>query len=120
MEQYITYEYYERAFGGTSIPEEVFDKLAIESSFYVNQCCFDKITDKELSDEDLGDRIKRATCAVADISFGVSERDGIQSEGVGNVSITYRNMDVGQVHADKYFAVSMYLGSTGLMYRGML
>lgn len=121
MEKYADYKFYTNDYKGTAIPETAFDKLAIEASFYINSndCCFNRITDDILADEEVGDLIRRATCAVAEISYKNDKMDGIASEKTGNESISYTSKSPTQIKKQQYSKVKIYLGDTGLMYKGV-
>lgn len=119
MEAYTDYQFYKTEYKGKSISESDFDRLALEATFFIKHCCQNRITSAILSDGEVGDLIKRATCAVAEVSQKSEERDGISSESVGNTSVTYKDTSNRAVNASKRNAVSMYLGDTGLLYQGV-
>lgn len=114
------YEYYTETYHGSAVAEADFDRLALRASQHVDALTFDRAGAVIEANEDaaLIDRIKMATCAVADTLYELEQAGGaVQSERVGNVSVTYVNQ---QSEAARIAgAAKLHLGTTGLMYRGL-
>jgi len=73
------------------------------------------------TETDTIDAIKMATCAVAEelqTQSGESGSGVIQSETVGRHSVTYVQGSVRSLEQRQSNAAKLYLGSTGLMFRG--
>ena len=117
MEAYADYNFYKDMYKGTAIPQSDFARLATQASFFVNRCCFNRIDEVILNDSEMSEKIKRATCAVAELSHKYEKYGDISSESVGKVSTTY-NVKYKSIELGKTDAVNMYLKDTGLMYRG--
>lgn len=109
---YADYEYYKVTYHG-SLPEEDFDRLSRQASAYLNRVTFGRITGEWTANE----AVKDACCAVAEELYR-DDHPVLASQTVGSWSQTYA---VGQSSAKVrlYEAVGLYLGHTGLMYRGV-
>jgi hypothetical protein len=121
MATYADFEYYEDTYLGTAIAEADFPALALRASAYIDQITFQRAA--EVTDESTLDLIKMATCAVAEEiqKTQVSgDTGGIASESVGSHSVTYAdNATARRSVEQKYLtAAALYLGGTGLLYRG--
>ncbi|HPL81168.1 MAG TPA: hypothetical protein PLU23_01575 [Anaerolineaceae bacterium] len=127
MDAFIELDYYQSAYGGSSIASIDFDFVARRASYEVNSLTFDRAEAiiNSGTNTHLIDRIKMATCAVAEElnrnAARVSATLGIDSESVGDHSVKYTS--VGQLREHEslevYAIVEQYLGLTGLMYRGV-
>jgi hypothetical protein len=125
MAAYATYTQYTTDYLGTAIASTDFSRLALRASAVIDQITFDRTAPIVLAatETDTIDRIKMATCAVAeelqkqDANGGA---DGIQSESVGAYSVTYIANAIAQMTNNRKLinAARVYLGSTGLLYPG--
>jgi hypothetical protein len=125
MTAYADYTYYTDEYLGILIAEADFPRLSLRASEVVDQITFNGvaaiITADTPADQVL--LIKNAVCAVAeemsDIETGGGDA-GIQSESLGNHSVTYvQGSTRTQTPDQRYvYAARKYLGDTGLMYRG--
>lgn len=109
---YVDYSFYKDTYRG-NIPQDVFNKLSIKASKYIDYVTFNRI-DKVTED------IKLATCEVIDILYESSKKGDmeIKSETSGKYSISYADTNK-TVDQKKYEVVKAYLGHTGLLYRGV-
>ncbi len=113
------YAYYRDEFHG-NMSEEDFAYYAESSSDYIDSVTYGRITAETLADEKLARKIKRACCACADISAEIAVSARIASETVGSHSVTYAAAGNSSAAEKRLFdSVKRYLGSTGLMYRGV-
>lgn len=127
MAAYIDYTFYSDTYHGSLIPVADFDPLALAASAVIDQVTFDRASQVIAADTDtdLIEKIKLATCAVADEVYrqnevGISGR--ISSERVGQYSVTYVN-DLSRSNSDTERLsrkAKLFLGNTGLMYKGFL
>jgi hypothetical protein len=125
MTAYVDYTYYSATYLGTAILSADFARLALRASAVIDQITFQRAAPIVAAATDTAniDLIKMATCAVAEeIQTEESEgsADGIQSESVGNFSVTYA---VGSVKTmtlqdKRENAARLYLGGSGLMFKG--
>jgi hypothetical protein len=125
MTVYATYTDYIGTFLGTAIASEDFDRLALRASVYIDQLTFNRAAAIVTAGTDTATiaLIKMATCAMAEelnsIEVGGSN-SGIKSESIGANSVAYMDgsfatlSTIGKLSQ----AASMYLASTGLLYRG--
>ena len=115
---YAEYSYYTGTYLGTAIASDSFARLAMRASQKIDRLTFGRAED----DEDYTDEIKMAMCAVADVLYTHEQEgsDGIQSERVGDHSVTYAgNSDKMKTLDDKCRdAAKEYLGDSGLMFPG--
>jgi hypothetical protein len=120
MEIYADYSFYSESYNGSSIALENFDRLARRASLMIDELTFDRaatvIEDDE--DDDLIERIQMATCAVAEELQAQESGGEVQSERVGNYSVTYVGAQTVSKDQRISRAARPYLGSSGLMYRG--
>lgn len=121
MKQYADYDFYQDVFTGTRITDEdVFNRMAIDASYFMDEMCFGRIDQANLTDE-----IKFACCALADVCHSEvtsgSIGKGIASETVGPHSVSYVGVKElrEQIRNEKMEIIRRYLGNTGLLYRGV-
>ena len=120
MTIYANYQYYKDIFKGKLIPEEDFSHAAILATQYINNVTFGRIG------SDVTDSVKNACCAAAEIYYQCDmsetalEATGKSAEKTGDYSVTYAKSDFSYSNRDKQLskAVKLWLGSTGLLYRG--
>jgi hypothetical protein len=114
---YAELTYYKDTYKGSAIPDAVFDYWATQASGRIDQVTFDRSTSAE--GEDL-DKVKMATCAVAEVMYEIKTAGGIvTSERVGSFSRTLKVPENDSQKQRTYDAAKLYLGRTGLMYRGI-
>jgi len=127
MAVYATYTYYTTTYLGTAIASADFSRLALRASSNLDAMSFDRIAPIVAAATDTAtiDKIKMATCAVAEEiqnqdQAGGAESIGIQSETIGSNSVTYVAGSVSTLNSDQRMtkAARLYLGNTGLLYRG--
>ena len=114
---YADYEYYKGSFYGT-MAEEDFRRLSRQASAYLDFVCFDRI--QTVTDEIIMGKGKDACCAVADTYLLNEQGGGIAAETNDGISVTYVNGTGSKTDEQRlYDAALIYLGHTGLMYRGV-
>lgn len=116
---YADYEYYAGTYGG-DMPAERFAFLSRQASAYIDRATFERIDMDALSDE-LKARVKNACCAVAEAYLLNEQGGGVAAESNDGVSVSYV---VGISTAKTYDqrlrdALFLYLGNSGLLYRGV-
>jgi hypothetical protein len=117
MTQYADRTFYTDTYKGSAIPDAVFDYWATQASGRIDEVTFDRSTSAE--GEDL-EKIKMATCAVAEVMYKIETAGGIiTSEKVGSYSRTVKVPEKDSKKQRTYDAAKLYLGRTGLMYRGI-
>ena len=114
---YADYAYYTDEYFGTAITETAFPRLAMRASHWLDRLTFNRAAD----DVDNEDAIKNAMCAIAeDIQASEQSNGEIQSETIGQNSVTYvasASLSDGQTYLQ---SASLYLGNTGLLFGGFL
>jgi len=123
MAVYADFDFYTDTFGGTAIAAADFYALAIKASREIDYLTFDRAVEviEADTDTDLIEKIKLATCAVAEVVQEQNTQPGvIQSEKVGSYSVTYAGNASALLssEAQRSLAAKRYLARTGLMYRG--
>ena len=93
-----------------------FKRLSRSASAYLDSVTLDRIP--SVTDEKIMEKVKDACCAVADVLLLKEQRDGIAAETNDGVSVTYATE--GKTDEERlYQAAVLYLGNTGLLYRGV-
>lgn len=118
---YVDYPYYTTTYLGVVISEDDFDRIALRASADIDQMTYRRAEDE--TDVDVIDKIKMATCAVAEeIQYYINDGSvsGIKSEKTGQHSITYadKSTKMQPLVDKKNEAAALYLGGTGLLYQG--
>ena len=132
--KYTTYDFYKEKYYGDSIEESLFPKLEDRAADKLDQLTYGNIT--EDAKAEYGERIQKATCALADLLYQIDfktshasdEKGGnIKSMSSGGQSISFGSNEtaVDKALGDKtaqnrlcYDAVCEYLSGTGLLYVG--
>lgn len=114
---YADFSYYRDTYCG-EMAEGDFKRLSRSASAYLDSVTFDRIP--SVTDEKIMEKVREACCAVADALLRKEQRDGIAAESNDGVSVTY--VTTSETNANErrlYQAAVLYLGSTGLLYRGV-
>lgn len=132
---YTTYDFYQNKYYGDSIEESLFPKWESRASDKLNQLTYGHINEDTLKEFD--ERIKKATCALADLLYQIDfktnhasdEKGGnVKSMSSGGRSISFGTNEtlVDKVLNDKgaqnrlcYDTVCEYLSGTGVLYAGV-
>ena len=127
MAAYADFAYYNATYLGTAIDSSVFPRLALRASKVIDNLTFNRaaayITDD--TDTDTIDLIQMATCAVAEELYAEElngGQDAIASEKVGQYMVTYSGNARAMMSNEQRqeAAARLYLGQSGLMFRGFL
>lgn len=114
----VDYNFYIGVFRGR-MSEADFERLAVYASAYLDELTMGR-TDRELPAE-TEEKAKMALCAVADAYQMNEQGGGVASETNDGISVTYV-AGVGSAKTEGrrlYEAAALFLGSTGLLYRGV-
>lgn len=113
---YADFSYYHDTFCG-EMAEEDFKRLSRQASAYLDSISFDRI--QAVTDEVIMAKVKDACCAVAD-AYLLNENGIVSQETNDGISVTYTRGASNTLTDEQrlYQAALLYLGSTGLMYRG--
>jgi hypothetical protein len=125
MSAYVDYAYYTTTYLGTLIASADFSRLALRASATIDQITFNRAAAviTENTDTTTIALIKNSVCAVAEEIQSIEAdggADGIQSESVGSMSVTYADNSSKKLSntAKIKAAAGLYLGQTGLMFPG--
>lgn len=112
MNLYATKDYYCDIYslGSNNIPEEFCEKYLIKATAFLNGLFTSPLTG-EVSAE-----VKYATCEIAEAFWFDERKKGIKSENNDGYSVNYDDYDVLKNAVD---IALIYLGSSGLLYRGI-
>ncbi len=111
---YADYAYYTDIYGGT-MPVEDFKRLSRQASAYIDQVTFGRAGRSH--PQKIQNKIKDACCAVADVLKKKEDGGEVTSQTVG--PWTKRFAESGKtLDQQQHDTVLLYLGNTGLMYRG--
>ena len=121
MTSYADYAFYTDKFLGKKIPAEEFGYYALLATQYINSVTFDRIVGEPI------EAVKMACCAVAENYFSAGQSSakaasGIASEKVGSYSVSYAtaSKETANVASNQlYNSAKLWLGNTGLMYKGV-
>lgn len=122
MTTYVDFTYYSTSYLGVVIAEADFPRLALRASAVIDQLTFNRAAIDFAANTNVV-AIKNATCAVAEEIQRVEQdgnADGIQSEAIGQNSVTYTQYGYRQQTATQKYASAayLYLNATGLMFKG--
>ena len=116
---YADYAFYSSTYLGTAIASADFPRLAARASAVIDRITFGRAAAVITAETPAATvtAIKNAVCAVAD-EIQKSEASGgaVQSERVGNYSVTYLSQKSDEKR--QIDAAALYLWNTDLMYRG--
>lgn len=124
MNSYCDSEYYLETYGGTIVPQDKLDTWLLLASNKIRMAILGRnITGYE-------ELVKQCTCSIADELFSQNTRrqetmksGPIASESVGDYSRTFANTTAEETKGSNSAAVlnllDLYLGCTGLLYRGL-
>lgn len=115
---YADYTFYTNTYHGTKLAAADYSYYAERASDYLDDVTNGRITADILADSGTETLIKKACCAAADEMLTADSGGAKSSESVGDYSVSYAsgNTESGSVKLNR--AVKLYLGRTGLMYRG--
>ena len=108
---YADYAYYTGTYKGVKIPEDGFTPLALRASNYIDRATFGRVAEAD-------DLIKQSMCALAECLFEHEAKDGIESEKVGEESVTYANGS-NNISRRMYEVLRDYLSNTDLLQKGV-
>jgi len=111
---YADYNYYADTYNGT-MPEEDFNRLSRQASAYLDQITFGRTG--RIHPEPVQTRIKDACCAVVDVMKKKEDGGELTSQTVGPWTKHFAGSGK-TLDQQQYNAALLYLGTTGLMYRG--
>lgn len=110
---YADYTFYLSRGGQMSASD--FNKYATNASDYI-----DYITsDNAKSYSDTEDRLKKCCCVLADEMAKNEKRDNVASESIGSYSVSFSDTSDEALRKRLAKICVIYIGSTGLMYRGL-
>jgi len=121
MAVYADYTFYTEQFLGTAIAQPDYDRLAMRASALIDQVTFGRAGAVVAAGADPGtvDKIKMAACAVAELLYRDENEGGdVQSERVGNLSVTYVKGPARSLISRAREEAKPYLWDTYLMYGG--
>ena len=114
---YADYAYYSKEYGGT-MQEADFKRLSRQASVYLDRATFERIAAGQ--PEDVMEKVRDACCAVADACLTNEQGGGIAAETNDGISVTYVAGVGSKTDGQRLWeAAALYLGHTGLLYRGV-
>lgn len=119
----VSYEFYKTTYFGDSLDETEFPKLCNKAGIYVDRFTFDRASSVTDSDDvKLVSNLKQCICEVAEKLKIYNASNGMiaSSETVGSWTVSYAAGSIPKsAESDIYKTVSLYLGSSNLMYMGI-
>ena len=110
---YADYSFYQDRGGQMSASD--FLIYSKKSSDYIDYIS----SDNAKSYSDTEDRLKKCCCVLADEMAKNEKREGISSESIGSYSVSYAESKQTDIQRRYAKICCMFIGSTGLMYRGL-
>ena len=112
------YKFYTETYHG-KMEQADFDRLAVQASAFLDELTMGRTSGTLAAD--IEERAKLAFCAVADAFLLNEQGGGIASETNDGVSVTYVNGVTNSKTDGRrlYEAAALFLGPTGLLYRGV-
>lgn len=114
---YANYDYYKEKFCGTLIPQDNFPYFAARASEYIDWQTFGRL--EKVIPGEYDAKVRNCCCALAETEYSFSQKSDISSEKNGSYSVTYSTKSSADHNAEKSRIVALYLGNTGLLYRGV-
>lgn len=117
---YADYSFYTGTYKGTAIAQAAFDRLAARASAEMDMLTANRAAPiiEAATDTATIAFIKMATCAIAEEIQSVEAAPEVTSETVGRHSVTYLKGSYRPPRVRYADAARVYLGLTGLMFRG--
>ncbi|MBE7034811.1 MAG: hypothetical protein E7402_01630 [Ruminococcaceae bacterium] len=104
----VDYGFYSDCYGGTEIPQEVFDRFSYRAGVLLdNMLCVQKGAEEEA-------KIQHVLCEICDRLYREDRHFGIERESMDGYDVTYRD----EVANDIQKLVRQTLGTSGMLYRG--
>ncbi len=105
----LSYEFYQKTYGGDEIPQAVFEKYAYRAGILLDSMVRTK---EKVPDEE---KTMRLLCEICDRLYDEDRRSGVSRESLDGYDVTYErdyeSCEIRQV-------VRQYLGSDGVLFRG--
>lgn len=114
----VDYPFYSETFQGKASKED-FERLDIKASAYLDRVTFGRLS--SVIDTDVIDRAKLARCALVDAYLLNEQGGGIASESNDGITVNYV-AGISNTKSENQRlreAASLFLGGTGLLYRGV-
>lgn len=111
------YTYYKEKFCGKLIPQDDFLYFAARASEYIDWQTFGRL--ESGIPEEFNAKVRNCCCALAESEYKFEQNGDISSEKNGSYSVTYAKKSDSSHSAEKSRIVAMYLGNTGLIYKGV-
>ena len=111
---YADFQYYKDTFLGNAIEEIEFPRLSLRASEYIDAHTGGVIPRLSAIPEE----VQKAACAVAEKIQAYESKAEVTSESVGSYSVTYKTSDA-TYEQELGKVLRLYLGNTGLLYRGL-
>jgi len=118
---YTDYNFYENSYKGTVVPSSDFDELSERATDYLRGRILVQNLDDGV-DISTFDEVKRCICRLVELAYIDAKNLDIKvsSETVGGYSRSFQNGDISRDLESRYdFAVRIYLGQTGFLFRGI-
>lgn len=109
---YADYAFYKQEYCGDSVPEDAFNRCVARASEKI-----DSLTRDAARTYTVDNRVKLCACAIAEEVYRGESGGVVVSQSVGSWSQTFAQ---GATPERRVYAIAVrYLGSTGLLYRGV-
>ncbi len=106
----MNYGFYKSAYGGALIPPELFNRFLFKAQTYLQN-----ITMGRNIPEDYALKSSYALCEMADCYFKNENNASVKSESIDGYSVSYSDVSIAK---SLYDIADLYLGESGLLYKG--
>lgn len=114
------YRYYKDQFRGSLIPEAEFEYRAARASEYLDRVTFGRISEEIMGSDTAAALSIRSCCwAIAEADHSYEKNAGKTSEKIGSYSVSYAESSDEIRDNSRNKLADMYLGNTGLLFRGV-
>ena len=116
----VSYDFYREVYLGDCVPQAEFSACAMRAAQQIFCDTSGKSATALLAEDAGSESVRLAICAVAEIVYRAKNlvRTGIVKETVGSWSKTYASQTQAAVKTEISAAEVLYLGHTGMLYKG--
>ena len=104
----VSYDFYSQTYGGTEVPQAVFEKYAYRAGVLLGSMMRSKASAPD------SDKLSRLICEICDRLYLDDRRMGVSRESVDGYDVTYddgKSCEIRQI-------IRQYLGDDGVLFRG--
>jgi hypothetical protein len=118
---YADYDFYQNQYKGSVVPSSEFEELSERATEYVDSQILVNISDIYTDYPSvIPTELKKCVCRLCEIAYLEMNNPKVASESVGSYSRSFENNGTSQSYESRLnFAMRVFLGKTGLLYKGI-